>query len=75
MFLKLACLTCALYIGMTLVLQLVLFVLVRTQGIVGVRMSALRFGILFAFVWLVSFVLAWRIFLSSFGSKLPPPLG
>ena len=75
MFLKLACLTCAFYIGITLLLQLVLFLLVRTQGMVGVRMSALRLGILFAVVWLVSFALAWRIYFSAFRSKLPPPLG
>jgi hypothetical protein len=71
MFLKLACVACALYIGMTLILQLVPFLLVRTQCIVGIRMSGLRFGILFGVIWFVSFALPWRIFLSSFRSKLP----
>jgi len=34
-------------------------------------MSGLRCGILFRVIWFVSFVLAWRIFLSSFRSQLP----
>jgi len=75
MFLKLASLTCVFYLGITLLLHLALFLLLRTQGIVGVRMSGLRLGILFAFIWLVSFALAWRIFSSAIRSKFPPPLG
>jgi hypothetical protein len=47
MFFKLACTTFAFYIGMALIRQLVLFLLVRTQGAVGIRMSGPKFGILF----------------------------
>jgi hypothetical protein len=71
MFLKLACLTSAFYIGISLLLDLILLLLVRTQGAVGVRMSGLRLGILFAVVWFLSFALAWRIFLLTFKSTTP----
>jgi hypothetical protein len=47
MFFKLACTTLAFCIGQALIRQLVLFLLDRTQGAVGIRMSGPKFGILF----------------------------
>jgi hypothetical protein len=47
MFFKLVCTTFAFYTGMALILQVVRFLLVRTQGAVGIRMSGPKFGILF----------------------------
>jgi hypothetical protein len=71
MFFKLAGTTFASYIGMALIRQLVLFLLVRTQRAVGIRRAVRNSASYFGVIWFVSFVLAWRIFLSTVRSKLP----
>jgi hypothetical protein len=75
-FLKLGLLTCAFYIGLTIVVEAVLwavisfkglglFVSVRHPGLspgvaLGLKMG-LRFGVIFGVVWLISFGAAWWI--------------
>jgi hypothetical protein len=63
-FLKLAAVTCAISIGITVLLFLVVIALVHWQGIVGLSHNFRAWAILFSVVWFASFTLAWRIVVS-----------
>jgi hypothetical protein len=75
-FLKLGLLTCAFYIGLTIVVEAVLWAVIYFNGLglfvsvrhpgwslgseLGLKMG-LAFGVIFGVVWLISFAAAWRI--------------
>jgi hypothetical protein len=60
--LELAIATCAIYIGITLLLLLVGLVVVHhTDLLVGYNYNFRAWAILFGLMWFVSFVIAWRI--------------
>jgi len=59
--LKLAIVTCAFYMGITLLLFAGLMVLVHSKGMVGYALNWRSWGMFFGVVWLVSFNAAWRI--------------
>jgi hypothetical protein len=59
--LKLTIVTCAFYMGITLLLLVGLFAIVHLKGIVGYTLNWRSFGVLFGMIWLVSFSAAWRI--------------
>ncbi len=64
--LKLAFVTCAFYMGITLLLFAGLMVLVHRIGIVGYSLNWRSLGMLFGLIWLVSFSAAWRIIYHQF---------
>ena len=59
--LKLALATCAIYIGITLLILLAGIVVVHWGGIVGYTYSFRAWAVLFGLMWFASFTLAWRI--------------
>jgi hypothetical protein len=58
---KLAIATCAIYIGITLVLVLAGLVVVHWKGIIAYNFNFRAWAIVFGLIWLVSFIIAWRI--------------
>jgi hypothetical protein len=59
--LKLAVATCAIYIGITLLLLLGVLVVVHWKGMIGFSYNFRAWAILFGLMWFVSFIIAWRI--------------
>ena len=59
--LKLTLVTCAFYIGITLLLLVGLLAIVHLKGMVGYTLNWRSFGVLFGLIWLVSFSAAWRV--------------
>ncbi len=57
--LKLALLTCAFYLVIAVLTQAVEIAAARVLG--GVTISLAVWAVFFAFVWVVSFSLAWRV--------------
>jgi hypothetical protein len=59
--LKLAILTCAFYIGITVLLLLGGLVVVHWKGMIAYNYHFRAWAILFELMWFVSFIVAWRI--------------
>jgi hypothetical protein len=58
---RLALVTCAFYIGIALLIQAVLFGITAWKGGVFYTVNLWGWGLVFGIVWLISFVLAWRL--------------
>jgi hypothetical protein len=58
---KLAIATCAIYIGITLVLVLAGLVVVHWKGMIAYNFNFRAWAIVFGLIWFVSFIIAWRI--------------
>ena len=72
---KTALVTCAFYVGMSILLEVLLLGLTFWKG--GIRYS-LNFKVwvlMFGVIWLASFALAWRLTVVPFLAKFPRPLG
>jgi hypothetical protein len=63
-FLKLAALTCAFYLGMAFLTDTALFGLAHFMGGVLFFTPRLEWALVFGFVWLVLFLLAYQIVLT-----------
>jgi len=59
--LKLAIVTCAIYLGITLLLFLGVLVVLYWKGMVGYSYNFRPWAILFGLMWFVSFIIAWRV--------------
>jgi hypothetical protein len=59
--LKLAIFTCAVYMGITVLLLLGGLVVVYWKGMLGYNYDFRFWAILFGLMWFVSFIVAWRI--------------
>jgi hypothetical protein len=59
--LKLAIVTCAIYMGITLLLLVGGLVIGPWKFVVGYNYNLRTWAILFGLMWLVSFIIAWRI--------------
>ena len=66
--LKLALVTCAIYMGITLLLCFCELALVHLKGSVFYALNWRAFGLLFGSIWLASFTVAWRIVISRFAA-------
>lgn len=62
-FTKFVAVCCVFFLGMTLLLDVALLLLVRIVGAVGVAYSRWSWLFLFSFIWIASFLLAWRTFI------------
>ena len=62
LLMKLAVVTCAIYLGLHFLIYAAFMILVRKDIIVGIHFSS-RIGpfVLIALIWLLSFSVAWRI--------------
>ena len=61
LILKLAIVTCAVYLGITVLLLLGGLVVVYWKGIVGYTYNFRAWAVLFGIIWFVSFVISWRV--------------
>ena len=66
---KLALVTCAVYMGITVVLFACEIALVHLKGQVFYTLDWRAFGLLFGLIWLVSFTAAWRIVISHIAAR------
>lgn len=64
--LKLAIVTCAIYMGIALLLFFAELALVHLKGGFFYYLNWRTFGLLFGLIWLASFTVAWRIVISRF---------
>jgi len=69
--LKLAILTCAFYLGISVLMEAALFGLAAWKGSAGVFLLRRMWGAVFAVVWLISFSLAWHFIYAGIRTKLP----
>jgi hypothetical protein len=67
--LKLAIVTCAVYMGISILLFFGVIALAHLKGSIGYDLSWRTFGLLFALIWLASFRVAWRIVISSLAAS------
>jgi hypothetical protein len=65
-FTKFALLTSALNLVFAILIDIGFVLAVRIVGIIGIRYSRLSWLILWMPVWLVSFLLAWPVFVAKF---------
>jgi hypothetical protein len=69
-FLKIGLLTCAVYLAITLLAEGATWIVVWRYGSLLVRLSPWFYAPFFAVVWVVSFSVAWRIFMHIFRSHI-----
>jgi hypothetical protein len=65
--LKLATVTCAIYMGISLLLFFGEAALAHLKGGIGYDLNWRAFGLLFGLIWLASFAVAWHIVIRRFG--------
>ena len=70
---KMALVTSALYIGIAILLEVALLLVAYKTGGIGYVLSPWKWGFVFAIVWLISFALAWRIYMVRLISTFPRP--
>jgi hypothetical protein len=68
---ELAFLTCAFYLGISVLMEAALFGLAAWKGSAGIFLPRWIWGAVFAVVWLVSFTLAWHSVYAGIRAKLP----
>jgi hypothetical protein len=72
---KTALVTCAFYVGITILLEALLLGVVHWTGGVFYSINFKAWALIFGLIWLASFALAWRFTIVPFLAKLPRPLG
>jgi hypothetical protein len=70
---KLALVTCAFYVGISVLLEVVLLALTLWKGGVFYSINFKAWALIFGLLWLVSFALAWRIMMVPFLASFPRP--
>ena len=70
-FTKLGILTCLFYIAIVFLMDVAVTILARRMGGFGIATKPWGWVVLFGFIWLISFGLAWRVFHAGFVAKLP----
>ena len=67
--LRLGIVTCAFYLGITLLLVLAMAAVAHLKGDVWYLFNWRSIGFLFGLVWLFSFAAAWRIVFNQFATR------
>jgi hypothetical protein len=68
---KVALVTCLLYLGISLVIEALLFLLALWKGGILYKLDARMWAGVFGVVWLISFLAAWRIIMGAFMANFP----
>ena len=71
---KMALVTCAFYVGISLLLEAVLLGVTFWKGGVMYSVNFKAWALIFGVIWLASFALAWRVTIVPFLAKFPPHL-
>jgi len=69
---KMALVTCAFYIGISLPLEVALLLAAKTGGILY-TLNPVAWALVSGVAWFISFVLAWRVFMVPFIASFPRP--
>ena len=69
--LKLSVLTCLFYLGVTVLMEVAIFLPARIGGSFFYVLHRVPIGFIFGVIWLASFSLAWHITYSQFVAKFP----
>ena len=72
---KTALVTCAFYVGMSILLEVILLGLTFWKGGIMYSLNFKVWVLMFGVIWLASFALAWRLTVVPFLAKFPRPLG
>jgi len=72
---KTALVTCAFYVGMSILLEVLLVGLTFWKGGIMYSLNFKVWVLMFGVIWLASFALAWRLTVVPFLAKFPRPLG
>ena len=70
---KLALVTCAFYVGLSLLLEAALLGLALWRGGIFYSINFKAWALIFGPMWLVSFAVAWRIMMVPFLARFPRP--
>ena len=70
---KLALVTCAFYVGLSVLLEAALLGLTLWKGGVFYSVNFKAWALIFGLMWLVSFAVAWRIMMVPFLASFPRP--
>jgi len=69
--LKLSVLTCLFYLGVTVLMEVAIFLAARIGGSFFYVLHRVPIGFIFGVIWLASFSLAWHITYSQFVARFP----
>ena len=72
---KAALVTCAFYVGISILLEALLLGLTFWKGGIVYSLNFKAWALIFCVIWLASFTLAWRVTIIPVLAKLPRPLG
>jgi hypothetical protein len=72
---KTALVTCAIYVGIAILLEALLLGVTHWKGGVVFSINFKARALIFGLIWLASFALAWRFTIVPFLAKFPRPLG
>ena len=61
LYTKLAIVTCAFYLGISILLDAAVFGMALWKGSAGIFATKTGWTVFFEFAWLVSFLLSWRV--------------
>ena len=75
MIAKMALVTCAFYVGMSILLEALLLGFIYWKGGVMYSLNFKAWALIFSLIWLASFALAWRVTMTPFLTKFPSPPG
>ncbi len=62
MILRLALLTCAFYLAIAILIEVASLILARLLGGFAISTKPWGWALIFGFMWLISFTLAWHVF-------------
>ena len=75
MIAKTALVTCAFYVGISILLEALLLGFTYWKGGIMYSLNFKAWALIFGLIWLASFALAWRVTIIPFLAKFPLPLG
>jgi hypothetical protein len=70
---KIALVTCAFYLGISLLIEALLFAFTLWKGGILYTFDSRVWTVVFGLIWLVSFLVAWRVTMGPFLAKFPRP--
>jgi hypothetical protein len=71
---KTALVTCAFYMGLSVVLEVLLLGFMFRKGGIMYSLNFKAWALIFGVIWLASFALAWRVTIVPLLAKFPRPL-
>ena len=70
---KMALVTCAFYVGIAFLINAIFFGFTVWKGGLLYTLDSRLWALVFGIVWLISFILAWRVVMTPLLAKFPRP--